>query len=161
MSTQRFKIPPFDRDHYKLWKGRMNLYIKMANPVYLQILVNGPFVPMRIIPESTDGGVVIPQRSEPKDAADFSEAERDRVALDTSLQQILVESLDQVMYNHVISCMSAKEIWDKIEVMMEGTEEVKENKTQILVATYERFKSNPSEGISEVFERYSKLIADL
>ena len=45
--------------------------------------------------------------------------------------------------------------------MMEGTEEVKENKTQILVATYERFQAKPSEGISEVFERYSKLIADL
>ena len=75
MANQRFKIPPFDRDHYELWKGRMNLYIKMTNPVYLQILVNGPFVPMQIIYESTDGGVVIPQRSEPKDASDFSEAE--------------------------------------------------------------------------------------
>ena len=60
MSSQRFKIPPFDRDHYELWKGRMNLYIKTANLVYLQILLNGPFVPMKIIPELTDGGVVIP-----------------------------------------------------------------------------------------------------
>ena len=143
MANQRFKIPPFDKDHYGLWKGRMNLYIKAANPVYLQILSNGPFVPMRVIPETTDGGVVIPQRSVPKEASDFSDAERDRVELDTSLQLILVESLDQTMYNHVISCASAKEIWDKIEIMMEGTEEVKENKTQILVATYEILKRNP------------------
>ena len=161
MANQRFKIPPFDRDHYELWKGRMNLYIKTANPVYLQILSKGPFVPMKVIPETTDGGVVIPQRSVPKEASDFSDAERDRVELDTSLQLILVESLDQTMYNHVISCASAKEIWEKIEIMMEGTEEVKENKTQILVATYERFQAKSNEGISEVFERYSKLIADL
>jgi len=95
MANQRFKIPPFDRDHYELWKGRMNLYIKTANPVYLHILSKGPFVPMKVIPETTDGGVVIPQRSEPKDASDFSDAERDRVELDTSLQLILVESLDK------------------------------------------------------------------
>ncbi|KAK1372236.1 hypothetical protein POM88_028429 [Heracleum sosnowskyi] len=65
------------------------------------------------------------------------------------------------MHNHVLNCVTAKHIWDTIEIITEGTEEVKENKMEILTSSYEHFRSNPGEGISEVFERYNKLINDL
>ncbi|KAK1360632.1 hypothetical protein POM88_045106 [Heracleum sosnowskyi] len=58
-------------------------------------------------------------------------------------------------------CVDAKHIWDTIEIINEGTEEVREKKMEILTSSYEHFKSNPGEGISDVFERYNKLINDL
>ncbi|KAL8121361.1 hypothetical protein AgCh_018193 [Apium graveolens] len=38
-----------------------------------------------------------------------------------------------------------------------GTEEVRENKLEILTSEYEHFKSNPGEGITEVFERITAI----
>lgn len=65
---------------------------------------------------------------------------------------ILVESLDPVMYNHVVNCTSAKKIWDTIEIINEGTKEVRENRLEILTSQYEHFKSNPGERISDFLE---------
>ena len=73
----------------------------------------------------------------------------------------MVESLDPIMYNHVVNYKDAKLIWETIETINEGTEEVRENRLEILTSEYENFKSTSGEGISEVFERYNKLINKL
>ena len=65
------------------------------------------------------------------------------------------------MYNHVVNCKDARHIWETIETINEGTEEVRENRLEILTSEYEHFRSAPGEGISEVFERYNKLINNL
>ena len=52
-------------------------------------------------------------------------------------------------------------MWDTIELLMEGTVEVKENRMDILTSQYEAFKSLPGESITQVFERYDKLLNDL
>ena len=55
MSSQKvgsIKIPPFDKENYGLWKKKMTLFIKAANPLYMGIMDNGPFVPQKLIPES-------------------------------------------------------------------------------------------------------------
>ena len=51
MSSQKIgsiKVPPFDRVNYNLWKKKMTLYIRAANPKYEEYLRMGPFVPMKI-----------------------------------------------------------------------------------------------------------------
>ena len=94
----------------------MTLFIKAANQLYMGILENGPFVPQKLIPESvTETGERILQKFMPKESSEFSDTETDKVALDTSLQLIIVESLDTTMLNQVINCSSAKHMWDTIE----------------------------------------------
>ena len=89
----------------------MTLFIKAANPLYMGILENGPFVPQKLIPESmTETGERIPQKFLPKESSKFNDTEKDKVALDTSLQLIVVESLDTAMLNQVINCSSAKQM---------------------------------------------------
>ena len=44
---------------------------------------------------------------------------------------------------------------------MEGTKEVKENRLDILTSQYEGFKSLSGESITQVFERYNKLLNEL
>ncbi|XP_063938007.1 uncharacterized protein LOC135147900 [Daucus carota subsp. sativus] len=116
---------------------------------------------MNIILEHTEDGVTIPHRTYLKTPAEFSDEDNELINLDVTLQLILIESLDPVMYNNVVNCTSAKQIWDTLQIINEGSEEVRENKKEILVAQYEQFGSNPGEGISEVFIRFNNLINNL
>ena len=76
----------------------------------------------------TETGERISQKFMPKESSEFSDIEKDKVALDTSLQLIIVESLDTAMLNQVINCSSSKHMWDTTELLMEGTAEVNENR---------------------------------
>ncbi|KAL8113115.1 hypothetical protein AgCh_020442 [Apium graveolens] len=98
----------------------------MANPLYIQILKNGPFIPMIRVEESTDGDMVIPAHYAPKDLSKYTEPEKEKVSLDSGLQLILIESLDNVMHINIVNYDTAKQIWGKIEILCEGTEEVRE-----------------------------------
>ena len=121
----------------------MDFFIKAINPKYLEILVKGQFIPMMIVSESVEDGVVVPQWLTPKDPSDFRNTEKKIVMLDISFQLIIIESLDNSMYNNVVNCKTAKHMWEKIEIIYEGTEEVRENHLEILTSSYEAFKFNP------------------
>ena len=117
---------------------------------------------MVIVAESIENNIVVSAaRTYPKDPADFIADEKEDASLDINLQLILVESLDPIMYNHVVNSKDAKHIWETIETINEETEEVRENRLEILTSEYEHFKSTSGEGISEVFKRYNKLINKL
>ena len=109
----------------------------------------------------TETGERIHLRFIQKEPSEFSDSEKGKVTLDTILQLIVVESLDTTILNQVINCSNAKQMWDTIELLMEGTVEVKENRLDIFTSQYEAFKSLPGECITQVFERYNKLLNDL
>ncbi|KAL8090009.1 hypothetical protein AgCh_039463 [Apium graveolens] len=144
--------------HEKVMPG---LIIRMANPLYIQILKNGPFTPMVRVEESTYGDMVIPAHYAPKYPAEYTEPEKEKVSLDSGLQLILIESLDNIMYNNIVNCDTAKQIWEKIKILCAGTEEVKSNQRRILISQYEGFMAKPKESITDVFKRFNKLINDL
>ena len=135
-------ISVFDKENYGLWKKKMMLFLQVANPKYLGVLKNGPKIPMVIVAESIENNVVVSAaRTYPKDPADYTPDEKEDASLDINLQLILVDSLDPIMYNHVVNCKDAKYIWETIETINEGTEEVRENRLEILTYEYEHFKS--------------------
>ncbi|XP_074355636.1 uncharacterized protein LOC141695276 [Apium graveolens] len=133
----------------------------MANPMYVEILRHGPFIPMERISELTDWDMVIPAHFCSKDPSTYTESYKEKVALYSGLQLILTESLDNVMFNNIINCELAKQIWEKIEILCEGAKEVRSNQRRILVSQYEGFMAKLKEGITEVFERFNKLVFDL
>lgn len=139
----------------------MFTFIKTAHYMYPEILKNGPFMPVTLVPETTSGSKVIAATWVPKDPSQYTDTEREKVSLDNSLMLILTDSLDMSMYNNVVNCTTVKQIWETIEILCEGTEEVKENQRQLLVSQYETFMSKQNESITEVFERFNKLINDL
>ena len=112
----------------------MNLFIRTANSQYMKILKNDPFIPMKINTETTVDGVRVPQRSTPKNPTEFTDSEKDVVVLDTSPQLIIVDSMNSNMCHNIINCTSAKHMWDTVELIMEGTNEVKENRLDILTS---------------------------
>ncbi|KAL8149628.1 hypothetical protein AgCh_006582 [Apium graveolens] len=128
---------------------------------FLEILKNGPFNPMVRVEESTDEYMVILAHYAPKNPSEYTEPEKEKVSLDSGLQLILIESLDNVMYNNIVNCDTAKQIWLKIEILCKGTEEVRSNQRRILISQYESFMAKPKESITDMFERFNKLINDL
>ena len=87
----------------------MTLYIKATNPLYMGILKNGPHVPMRSTPEGSNAdGTRIPERSIPKTATEYTPADLENIVLYTSLQLIIVDSMDSTMSQHIISCEGGK-----------------------------------------------------
>ncbi|MGI4673377.1 hypothetical protein ACR2XN_28335 [Klebsiella pneumoniae] len=72
-----------------------------------------------------------------------------------------MDSLDDEMSHQVMNCQTAKQMWDSIQMIMEGTPEVQENRLDILTSEYEAFKSRPGENITQLYERYHRLLNEL
>ncbi|MQM07925.1 hypothetical protein Taro_040772 [Colocasia esculenta] len=64
-------------------------------------------------------------------------------------------------YSRVSSCKSAKEMWDKLRLIYEGTSEVRETKASILVSEYEMFRMKSDETISKRFARFMLIVNGL
>ena len=61
-------------------------------------------------------------------------------------------------FNRISSSTLAKEIWDRLEVTHEGTNQVKESKISILVHKYELFKMKQNETISGMYTSFTDII---
>lgn len=59
------------------------------------------------------------------------------------------------------SCTNAKKIWDLLEVIHEGTTQVKEFKISILTHKYELFKIEENETINDMYDRFNDIVEDL
>ena len=53
---------------------------------------------------------------------------------------ILYCALDANEFNHISTCISAKKIWDRLEVTHEGTNQVKESKLTCLCTNMNSLK---------------------
>ena len=84
-----------------------------------------------------------------------------KAELNAKAMNLLYCALDPNEFNRISTCNSAKEIWDRLEVTHEGTNQVKESKINLLMHNYELFKMEPTETISEMFTRFTDIINGL
>ena len=77
---------------------------------------------------------------------------------DKKAMNILFIGLDKDMFGNVINCTTSKEVWDTIQILCEGTEQVRENKMQLLIQQYEHFHFKQSETLSDTYIRFQKLL---
>ncbi|KAL4285376.1 hypothetical protein GQ457_16G007040 [Hibiscus cannabinus] len=89
-------------EHYAFWKNRMVFFIKAKDFNLWDIVEDGLFVPTT-------------SRSE------WSVNDRKKMELNCKALHILFCALGPDVYVKVSSCGSAKEVWDKLEVIHEGT----------------------------------------
>ena len=95
--------------------------------MYIDILENGLYVPIKIVFESVENGARILQRSTSNEPAKFTDTDKKFVALDTVLQLIIVEVIDKTMSHLIFSNESAKLMWEATDLMINNTDKVKEN----------------------------------
>ncbi|VFQ67131.1 unnamed protein product [Cuscuta campestris] len=129
----------------------MRIYIHSTNFQLWLVIKNGEEVPMNKV-----GDKLIPKTEDEFDAEDIKKVENYAKAIN-----MLYCALNPDDYRKISCCTTAKEMWDKLEVTYEGTDQVREAKTDFLTQEYEMFRMKEHEKIDDMFDRFSKIVNDL
>ena len=97
----------------------------------------------------------------PKTRGELTAQDRINLTLNAKAMNVLYSTLDSNESIRVKGCKSAKEMWDKLREIHEGSDNVREQKKSILVTKYESFKMEPLEDIDKMYCRFNNLIKDL
>ncbi|VFQ96713.1 unnamed protein product [Cuscuta campestris] len=143
--------PLFDGTNYSYWKERMRIYIRSTNFQLWLVIKNGEEIPMKKVGETT-----VPKTEDEFDAEDIKKVENYAKAIN-----MLYCAVNPDDYRKISCCTTAKEMWDKLEVTYEGTDQVREAKIDFLTQEYEMFRMKEGEKIDDMFDRFSKIINDL
>ncbi|VFQ98406.1 unnamed protein product [Cuscuta campestris] len=143
--------PLFDGTNYSYWKERMRIYICSTNFQLWLVIKNGEEIPMKKVGETT-----VPKTEDEFDAEDIKKVENYAKAIN-----MLYCAVNPDDYRKISCCTTAKEMWDKLEVTYEGTDQVREAKIDFLTQEYEMFRMKEGEKIDDMFDRFSKIINDL
>ncbi|VFQ77734.1 unnamed protein product [Cuscuta campestris] len=142
--------PLFDGTNYTYWKERMRIYIRSTNFQLWLVIKNGEETPMKV------GEKLVPKTEDEFDAEEIKKVENYAKAINT-----LYCTVNPDDYRKISCCTTAKEMWDKLEVTYEGTDQVREAKIDFLTQEYEMFRTKEGEKIDDMFDRFSKIINDL
>ncbi|VFQ66895.1 unnamed protein product [Cuscuta campestris] len=129
----------------------MRIYIRSTNFQLWLVIKNGEEVPMKKV-----GDKLIPKTEDEFDAEDIKKVENYAKAIN-----MLYCAVNPDDYRKISCCSTAKEMWDKLEVTYEGTDQVREAKIDFLTQEYEMFRMKEHEKIDDMFDRFSKIVNDL
>ncbi|KAL8112699.1 hypothetical protein AgCh_020135 [Apium graveolens] len=144
------KISFLDKDNYHHWKVKMHLYLLSQDEAYVDCIERGPHVSMR----AATGN----EPSVPKPRHEWSDPDIEQVRKDKKAMNILFNGVDGDMFDNIINCKTTKEVWDTIQIFCDGTEQVRENKIQLLIQQYEHFHCKESESLTDIFSRFQNLM---
>ena len=129
----------------------MKIFIQASDYNLWNVIINGPHIPTYII----NNTVIL----KPKN--DWDDQDRRMAQLNAKAINVLYYALDVNEFNRISTYNSAKEIWDRLEITHEGTNQVKESKISILVHKYELFKIEQNESISGMYTRFIDIMNNL
>ncbi|GAV76206.1 LOW QUALITY PROTEIN: zf-CCHC domain-containing protein/DUF4219 domain-containing protein/UBN2 domain-containing protein, partial [Cephalotus follicularis] len=139
--------PYFDGNNYSHWKAKMTIFIQSFDYDLWDLIVDGPNLPTITL---ENGDVV----SKPRNL--YDDNDRNRVQINAKAKHIIICAINSNDFN-ISSCISAKEMWDRLEVTYEGTNQVKEANVSMLVHEY-MFTMNENEDIKSMFSRFTNII---
>ncbi|VFQ70889.1 unnamed protein product [Cuscuta campestris] len=143
--------PLFDGTNYTYWKERMRIYIRSTNFQLWLVIKKGEETPMKKVDEK-----LVPKTEDEFDAEDIKKVENYAKAIN-----MLYYAVNPDDYRKISCCTTAKEMWDKLEVTYEGTNQVREAKIDFLTQEYEMFRMKEHEKIDDMFDRFFKIVNDL
>ena len=138
------KPPLFDGSNYQFWSNHLSIFIRSYDYEMWNVVLDGPYVPMKI-----GTGV---EASVPKLRSEWSESEVKRVQVNFKAINTLHCALNPTEFNRISTCKTAKKIWDKLKVTLEGTSQVKKSKIAFLSNQYEMFKMQANESVTSWFD---------
>jgi hypothetical protein len=74
---------------------------------------------------------------------------------------ILFNGLCPEEFNRISRLENAKEIWDTLVDMHEGTESIKESKVDVLQSQLDKFKMKDGEGVAEMYSRLALITNEI
>ena len=135
----------------------MAMFLEATDPEYLDRINDGPYKPTKL-------SVIVanqPAKMIPKEKGDYIPEDISSISKDARVRHLIHSAIDNVMSNRVIGCKNAKDIWDALETRCQGTDAIKKNRTTILTQEYEHFDSKANESLTDLYDRFAKLLNDL
>ncbi|GJX08043.1 hypothetical protein Tco_0195975 [Tanacetum coccineum] len=113
--------PMLERSQYNSWQSCMLLYIrgKEHGKDLLGSVLNGPFQYGTV---EVLGTPTSPASTRPRTYDDLTNKEKIRVECDIRATNIVLQGLPPDVYTLVNHHIVSKEIWDRVKLLMEGTE---------------------------------------
>ena len=148
--------PMLDKPQYESWKRRMELYMagKENGRLIIQSIETGPMVwPNAVQP---DGTVIRPKTYE-----ELSEPQKLQNACDLKAANIVLQGLPPDVFALVNHHKVAKEIWDRVGLLMQGTTMSKQERECMLYDKFDKFAHVKGESLYSYYLRFAQLINDM
>ncbi|GJX62884.1 retrovirus-related pol polyprotein from transposon TNT 1-94 [Tanacetum coccineum] len=138
--------PMLNRTDFASWQQRVRLYCRgKENGVnILKSIDEGPFQ-MGTFRETLAEGT----------------EDKERYNADIQATNILLQGLPKDIYFLINHYTDAKDIWDNVKMLLEGSELTKEDRESQLYNDLEHFRQNKGETIHDYYVRFAKLINDM
>lgn len=129
----------FSLEDYDDRKIHVQAYSLAMNDKIQFVIKEGPIKILKA--NTTAGGDPKTPYMIEKPRAEWVYEDRKRANLDNVARDIMYKTiLDKVMFNKIKSCKITKEIWEKITIICERTDQIKENKLTIATQNFENYK---------------------
>ncbi|GJS81407.1 hypothetical protein Tco_0747948 [Tanacetum coccineum] len=146
--------PMLKMSMYESWQSYMLVYIqgKEHGRMIHHSVLKGPL----IWPTVEENGV-----TREKNYEELSEKEKIQANCDLKATNIILQGLPPDVYSLVNHHKVAKEIWDKVRLLMKGTKLSQQERECKLYNEFDRFISIKGETLYEYYLRFAQLINDM
>ncbi|GKF97847.1 hypothetical protein Tco_0293668, partial [Tanacetum coccineum] len=146
--------PMLEKDMYDSWKIIMELYMmnKQHGRMILEFIENG----LLTWPSIEENGVTRPKKYSELSATKVIQADCDIKATNIILQGLPTE-VYALVSNHRIT----KELWERIQLLMQGTSLTKQERECKLYDEFDKFSYKKEETLRDFYLRFSLLLSDM
>ncbi|GKE39418.1 hypothetical protein Tco_1462823 [Tanacetum coccineum] len=146
--------PMLEKDMYDSWKSIMELYMmnRQHGRMILESVENGPL----IWPIIKENGV-----TRPKKYSELSAMEAIQADCDIKATNIILQGLPPEVYALVSNHKVAKELWERIQLLMQGTSLTKQERECKLYDEFDKFAYKKGETLRDFYLRFSLLLNDM
>ncbi|GJS04425.1 hypothetical protein Tco_0320933 [Tanacetum coccineum] len=146
--------PVLEKSMYDSWESRIRLFIKgkKHGRMMLDSIDNGPLV----YPTVEEN-----RQTRPKKYSELTEAQQLQDDYDVQAMNIILHGLPPDVYALVNHQEVAKDIWDRVKMLMKGTELSYQERECRLHNLFDKFSHVLGETLYEYYWRFSQLINDM
>ncbi|GKC48625.1 hypothetical protein Tco_1071370 [Tanacetum coccineum] len=154
LSGANNRPPMLEKDMYDSWKSRMELYMmnRQHGRMILKSVENGPL----ICPSIEEN-----RATRPKKYSELSVTEAIQADCDIKATNIILQGLPPEVYALVCNHKVSKELWARIQLLMQGTSLTKQERECKLYVEFDKFAYKNGETLREFYLRFSLLLNDM
>nr|GFA33343.1 hypothetical protein [Tanacetum cinerariifolium] len=154
LSGAENRPPMLEKDMYDSWRSRMEMYMlnRQHGRIILESVEYGPL----LWPSVTEEGV-----TRLKKYSELSAAEAIQADCDVKATNIILQTLPLEIYALVSTHKVAKDLWEQIQMLMQGTLLTKQERECKLYDAFDKFAYQKGETLHDFYLRFSLLLNDM
>nr|GEX81060.1 hypothetical protein [Tanacetum cinerariifolium] len=154
LSDAENRPPMLEKDMYDSWRSRMELY--MLNRQHGRMILESVEPSPLLWPSVTEDGA-----TRLKKYSELSSAEATQADCDVKATNIILQALPPEIYALVCTHKVAKDLWERIQMLMQGTSLTKQERECKLYDAFDKFAYQKGETLRDFYLRFLLLLNDM